>query len=280
MNMLGLASVIHWNPPIGIPIGSFTLRFYGLLFATAFAVAFQLIRWVIRRENQPPQWLDPLLIYSVIGAIVGARLGHVFFYGWEYYQEFWWEIPLIWKGGLASHGGGIGLFLAWWLFSKRVSKKSILWLGDRIVMGVSVGGGLIRIGNLMNQEIVGAPTEVPWGFIFYGYGGDPMPIPRHPAQLYEAFAYFLIFGLLLFLYRKDFAQRYQGFLSGLYLVLTFLARFLLETVKENQEAFENDMIFNMGQWLSIPMMLAGLGLIIWGLTHRPPQAAAPPAKQA
>lgn len=263
---MSLASVIHWNPPIGIPIGSFTLRFYGLLFATGFALAFQITRWVFKREGNPQKWLDPLLIYSVIGAIIGARLGHVFFYGWEHYSQYWWEIPLIWKGGLASHGGGAGLFLAWWAFSRRVSKESLLWLGDRMVMSVSLGGGLIRIGNLLNQEIVGIPTDVPWGFIFYGFGGDRIPIPRHPAQLYEALAYFFIFGLLLFLYRKEFARRYQGLLSGIYLFLTFLARFFLEWVKENQEPFEAAMTINMGQWLSIPMMLGGLGLVMWGLT--------------
>ena len=260
---------IDWTVPAGIPIGSFTLRFYGLLFASGFACAYLITQWVFRREGVPEKWLDPLLLYGVLGGVIGARLGHVFFYGWEYYQEFWWEIPMIWKGGLASHGGGLGLILAFYLFSRRISKQPILWLSDRLVMSVSLGGGLIRMGNLLNHEIVGAKTQVSWGFIFHNYGGDIFPVPRHPAQLYEAIAYFSMCALLLWLYRKGFASRFSGFLTGLYLSLTFSARFFIEFVKENQEIFEDQWMLNMGQWLSIPLILLGLWFVFRSFSKKP-----------
>ncbi|MEM9986854.1 MAG: prolipoprotein diacylglyceryl transferase [Bacteroidota bacterium] len=235
------------------------IRWYGLLFACGFAIGYYITQRVFQAEKLPEEWLDYLLLVLVLGTIAGARLGHVFFYQWDYYQDNLVEIPMIWKGGLASHGGAIGIFTGLWLFSRYVSKKPILWASDRLAMSVALTGCMIRLGNLMNHEIVGAPTEVAWAFIFTRYEAEP--VPRHPSQLYEAIAYLLIFIILFWCYwRTDLKQR-LGYLTGLFFVLIFGARFLIEFVKEVQVSKELEMTLNLGQWLSIPLILIGLYLM-------------------
>lgn len=236
------------------------IRWYGLLFATGFAIGYYLTQRLFKAEKLPEAWLDGLLLTIVAGAIIGARLGHVFFYQWDYYQDHLAEIPQIWQGGLASHGGAIGLFLALWIFSRRVSKKPLLWITDRIAMSVALAGTLIRLGNLMNHEIVGALTDVPWAFIFTRYEADP--VPRHPSQLYEALAYLLIFVVLYRMYWYTAAKEKIGQLTGWFFVLVFGARFVIEFFKEVQVAKELSMTLNLGQQLSIPLIIWGIYLIL------------------
>jgi prolipoprotein diacylglyceryl transferase len=262
---------ITWTvSPEIVTLGPITLRWYGLLFATGFAIGYFLTRQVFRREGESEATLDTLLWFLVLSAIIGARLGHVFFYGWDYYSQHLIDIPMVWKGGLASHGGGIGVFIALWLYSRFVIHRPMLWITDRIAMSVSLTGMFIRLGNLMNHEIVGAPTNVPWAFLFTRFESNP--IPRHPAQLYEALAYLLIFACLFYLFWRTKAPEYRGLITGLVLVLIFVARFLIEYLKEVQEPWELGLTLNMGQQLSIPMILAGIALIIyawrWHRTNR------------
>ncbi|MCI5082117.1 MAG: prolipoprotein diacylglyceryl transferase, partial [Saprospiraceae bacterium] len=165
--MQTLLAYINWdvNPEI-FTIGPVTPRWYGLLFATGFLIGLYIVRKMFEEEKVPESWLDKAFIYVVVGTVVGARLGHVFFYDWDYYSEHLAEIPMIWKGGLASHGGAIAIIIALWIFSKRVSKKSILWILDKVVVPTALAGCFIRLGNLMNSEIYGIPTDVSWAFIF------------------------------------------------------------------------------------------------------------------
>lgn len=258
-----IPAYIEWtvNPEI-FALGPIHLRWYGLLFATGFGLGYFITRKVFLEEKNPEAWLDPLLLLMALGTMLGARFGHVFFYNWEYYSAHPDEILKIWQGGLASHGAFVGLMLAFWAFSKFWSKKSILWITDRIAMSVALGGVFIRLGNLFNHEIVGAPTEVPWAFIFTLYP-DRVPIPRHPAQLYESFSYLIIAGILAWLFWRTKAKERQGLLTSLFLILVFGARFLIEYVKEVQEAFELDMSLKMGQQLSIPLILLGLAGVAW-----------------
>lgn len=256
---------ITWDvDPVIFSIGQFSLRWYGTLFAGGFFIGYLITQRVWRREKQDETQLDTLLILLVAGAILGSRLGHVFFYQWDYYSQHPEEILMIWKGGLASHGGAIGLIIAFWIFSKFVIKKHLLWTTDRVVMSVMLTAGMIRTGNLMNSEILGSPADVPWAFIFTMRDA----IPRHPAQLYEAIIYFCIAALLFYLFFKTNAVNYRGFITGLFLALTFTARVLIEFLKENQVPFEESMTLNMGQWLSFPLIALGLYLI-WGSRSKP-----------
>jgi prolipoprotein diacylglyceryl transferase len=220
--------------------------------------------------------VDKLIIYIIVAAALGARLGHVFFYAWDYYSQHPWEIIKIWEGGLASHGGEIGIILAVWLYSKRVTKRSLNWTFDRIVISVALAGMLIRLGNLANHEIYGHPTDLPWGFRFITncyqvrHGADPIfSAPSHPTQIYEALCYLLSFVVLYTIYWKTKLKHREGFLFGVFLIGIFLSRFLIEFVKENQEAFEEGMLLNMGQLLSIPFVLAGFLLIIRAFRREP-----------
>lgn len=251
-------AVITWDvDPIIFSLGQFSLRWYGLLFAGGYFIGYMVTQRVFRMEKQDESKLDYLLILLVLGGLLGARLGHVFFYQWDYYSQHTNEILMIWKGGLASHGGAIGVILAFWIFARFIIKKHLLWVTDRVVMSVMLTAGMIRTGNLMNSEILGLPTDLPWGFIFVLRDA----IPRHPAQLYEALAYFAIAALLFYLFFRTDTVKYRGFLTGLYLTLTFIARFLIEFLKEDQVPFEESMTLNMGQILSIPLILLGLYLI-------------------
>jgi len=269
--MLDLLAYIEWtvNPEI-VNFGPIAVRWYGLLFSSGFAIGYLITQYVFRMEKEPEEWLDILLIIIVFSAILGARLGHVFFYSWDYYQDHLVEIPMIWKGGLASHGGAIGLFIGIYLFSRYVSKRPMLWIMDRIAMSVAFTGCLIRLGNLMNHEIVGATTDVPWGFYFSRYippqGVTGGLLPRHPAQLYESLAYLAIAGLLSWMFFKTKAKEKTGLLSGVFFLTVFGARFIIEFFKEVQETFEIGLTLNMGQILSIPLILLGTWLIWRGQT--------------
>jgi phosphatidylglycerol:prolipoprotein diacylglycerol transferase len=261
-----MLNFIEWNVnPWIFELGDFQLRWYGLLFASGFMLGFYLLKRIFEKEGIPLDWLDKVLWYVVIGTVVGARLGHVFFYDWDYYSQNLGEIVKVWRGGLASHGAAIGIITALWVYSKRVSKKSILWILDRVVITVALAGVLIRIGNLMNHEIVGDPTDVSWGFIFM-HAGLYMPDgsldlrPRHPSQIYEALCYLLSFGLLMYMYWKAEAGLYLGKIFGAFLMLIFGFRFIIEFIKESQGGFEDSLgdLLTTGQWLSIPFVLAGL----------------------
>ncbi len=232
---------------------SLSIRWYGLLFACAFFVGYELLKRMFKHEGHPEEWTDKALLYTMAGTILGARLGHVFFYDWSYYKDHLIEIPKIWEGGLASHGAAIGIIIALILLSKKVTKKSPLFLLDRVVITVVAGAVLIRLGNLMNSEIIGKPTGTDWGFIFTAVDDKV----RYPTQLIESGAYFLIFLFLYYLFYKTDAPKRNGRLFGFFMILLFTARFFIEFLKENQSAFENDLAFNMGQLLSIPLVLAG-----------------------
>lgn len=254
--------MITWDvSPEIFSIGPITIRWYGLLFATSFLIGFQIMTRIFKQENKSQDDLNDLLWYMIIGTIVGARLGHCLFYNPEYYLSNPIEILKTWKGGLASHGAAIGIVISMFLYSKKKIGQSFLWVMDRVVITVALAGFFIRTGNLMNSEIIGKPTDVPWAFKFVNsYVADPLT-PRHPAQLYEALAYLAIFVILFLIYKKYYKTIKEGFIFGLFLVLIFVARFIIEFFKENQSAFEQGMTLNMGQILSIPLILWGLYLL-------------------
>lgn len=263
--MLGF---ITWDVSPEIFTWPVTVRWYGLMFAIGFWLGFNIVSRMFKREGAPESWLGSLLIWVACGTIVGARLGHVFFYQWDYYSQHLAEIPCIWEGGLASHGGAIGVILAVVLFSVFTSKRSSLWTFDRLVVAVALVGGLIRIGNLMNSEIFGHATDLPWGFMFVRsrewqalYSGQAC----HPTQIYEALCYFALFGLLMWMYWKKNSGERPGLIFGTFLIGVFLSRFLIEFIKNDQVAFEETMTLNMGQWLSVPFILIGVWLIIRAL---------------
>lgn len=197
-------------------------------------------------------------MYIVIGTIVGARLGHVFFYAWDYYSQHLFEIIMVWKGGLASHGGTIGVFIALWLFSRKFTKRNVFWIIDRVVIPTALAAMFIRLGNLFNSEIYGIQTSLPWGFIFERNGET---VAKHPTQIYEALAYLITFFTVNKLYWKTDIKSKVGAISGIFFIMIFAARFFIEFIKEEQEAFETSMTLNMGQWLSIPFVLGGVLLI-------------------
>lgn len=249
----------HWDiEPELFSLGPVKLRWYGLLFASTFIFGFLLLHRIFRLEGRPTKNLEKLLVYVLIGTILGARLGHCFFYNPSYFLSNPIEIPKVWRGGLASHGGGIGTLIAIFLYSRNNPQQSYLWLLDRIAIVAGLAGFFIRIGNLFNSEIIGAPTTIPWAFIFEKVDN----IPRHPVQLYESVTYGLIFVVLLTIYKMKRHKVKQGFLTGLFLLLVFAARFFLEFVKARQASYSSNLPFSVGQLLSIPFLLAGIVLII------------------
>lgn len=256
--MEGLAYIFWDVAPTFFELGPLTFRWYGLLFAGGFFIGFFIMRWIYRREGKPEEDLDPLLIYMLIGTVVGARLGHVFFYHPSYYLSHPAEILQIWEGGLASHGGLIGILIALFLYSKNYSDQPYLWLLDRMAIPVALAGSFIRLGNLFNSEILGIPTELPWGFIFARVDA----VARHPVQLYESLSYLLIFGGLYWLYKKRGPDIARGLLTGWFLVAIFTARFFLEYLKMHQAAFAGDLPLRMGQLLSLPLVVIGAALLI------------------
>jgi prolipoprotein diacylglyceryl transferase len=260
---------IEWNVnPEIFRIGGFALRYYSVLFAIAFVLGYFLMKKMYEKEGLNESLLNPLLIYIIVGTIIGARLGQVFFYEFGYYKHHLLEIifpfritnkGFEWTGyqGLASHGGAIGILLALALYCKKY-KQFFLVVVDRLVIVIALAGFFIRTGNLFNSEIIGKATTVSWAFIFERVD----LIPRHPSQVYEAIAYLVIFFILWLAYQKNSSFIKKGVLFGMFLVLVFLARFLIEFSKENQENFESQLPLNMGQILSIPFVLLGL-YFIW-----------------
>ncbi|MFP4368279.1 MAG: prolipoprotein diacylglyceryl transferase [Candidatus Kapaibacterium sp.] len=250
-----LLAAIEWSVgPEIFSLGPLTIRWYGLLFALSFIAGYQIMDYIFRIEKMPHKALDKLAMTLVIGTIIGARLGHCLFYDPGYYLSNPIEILMIWKGGLASHGAAIGNLLAVWFFTQSRKDISYMWVMDRTVIVVALAAFFIRMGNFFNSEILGVPADVPWAVIFTRVDDTP----RHPAQLYEAFTYLLIFAYLIIYYLKRKSGLMQGKLFGLFLTLVFTARFIIEFVKERQVDFELGLPLDMGQLLSIPFILIGL----------------------
>ncbi|SHF72091.1 Prolipoprotein diacylglyceryl transferase [Fodinibius roseus] len=257
-------------------IGPIQPRWYGLLFASAFVVGYLLMRTMYEAAGRTQEELDKLLTYVLIGTIIGARLGHVLFYDPAFYFRYPSQILAIWNGGLASHGAAIGILLAMYLYIKKVPKMNFLWIADRVVIVVAIGGAFIRTGNFVNSEIIGKPSELPWAVIFknaHGLSAAQQMMPRHPTMLYEAVLCVIIFALLWALYKKYRSQPPEGSIFGLFLVMLFSGRFLLEFTKINQAAFADQWSINMGQWLSLPLILIGA----WLLAKKVTWSQAPPA---
>ncbi len=253
-----MIAYIVWNVrPELVSVGPLTVRWYGVLFAILFWAGFLIVRWQFRSEGKNEEDLSQLLTHLVLGTIIGARLGHCLFYEPGYYLSHPWDIPKVWEGGLASHGGALGVLFALWLYCRKRPDQPYLWLLDRICVPTALAGCLIRLGNLFNSEILGNPTQMPWGFVFVRVDA----VARHPVQLYEATAYAATFVVLLLMYRRWRAQTPVGWLVGWFLVLVFSARFLLEFFKEEQAAYGQSSPLHVGQWLSIPFIGAGLFLI-------------------
>lgn len=267
---------INWSFDAEIIPGYRTPNWYGLLFVSGMVLGYFVIRAMFKREKISNDLLDKLVMYMVPATVIGARLGHVLFYGpyWgeDGYFSHPWEIVKIWEGGLASHGAAIVILFALWYFSKKTVKKPYLWILDRIAAPIAIAGAFIRLGNLVNHEMVGYITDVPWGFRFlhhdclnyfngkYLCAWSEIPV-RHPAQLYEAICYFISFGILLFLYWRKDKWKKEGYIFGVFLVLIFGFRFLIEFLKEGQTARDEVLLLNTGQMLSIPFVLIGIFLI-------------------
>ncbi|MCE2685675.1 MAG: prolipoprotein diacylglyceryl transferase [Cryomorphaceae bacterium] len=269
---------IRWAVDSQLIDGWRTPNLYGLLFVSGIILGYFVIRKMFKAEQIEDKVLDTLVTYMVLATIVGARLGHVLFYGpyWDRiengqiidrgYFSHPADIIKIWEGGLASHGAAIAILIALYFFSKKVSQKSYLWILDRIVAPVAIAGTFIRLGNLVNHEMVGYVTDVPWAFEFqYFYNeaiGNYDPTPRHPAQLYEAICYFISFWILLYLYWKLKKWQQPGFVFGSFLILIFGARIICEFFKLGQTARDYTLILNTGQLLSIPLVIAGVYFIV------------------
>ncbi|MDE7119669.1 MAG: prolipoprotein diacylglyceryl transferase [Muribaculaceae bacterium] len=259
-----------------LSLGPVVVRWYGLMFVIGFYLGYKIMERIFRHEGVPEKWLGVLLVYVVVATIVGARLGHCFFYEWDYFSKHPVEILYTWHGGLASHGGAIGIMIAVILFSIFTAKRNPFWTFDRLVIPIALVGALIRMGNLMNHEIYGHPTDLPWGFRFvvnlndWMAGAPPVySAPSHPTQIYEALCYLALFGLLMWMYWRRNAGERPGLLFGVFFIWLFSARFVIEFIKNPQEAFEIGMTLNMGQWLSIPFILMGIGFVIYSLYHKP-----------
>ena len=250
-----IISSIFWNvSPEIVKLGPISLRWYGLLFALGFVLGYLILTKIYKLEKKSQADLEQLSIYVILGTVIGARLGHCLFYDPVYYISNPIEILKVWQGGLASHGAAIGILTSIYMLVKKQKDKSMLWVLDRLVIVVALGGALIRLGNLFNSEIIGRAADVPWAFIFARIDN----VPRHPAQLYESIFYFISFFILYIVYYKTEKKSKQGFIFGLFLLLIFGFRFFVEFLKVEQSAFEKGMILDMGQILSIPFILGGL----------------------
>lgn len=259
-----LFNKIYWNPSEGIDLGFFVIHYYSLMFVIAFTLGWYLMKRIYEKEGISIEKLDSLFIYTVLATLIGARLGHVIFYDWDYFQHNLLEIFLPVKfepefeftgfRGLASHGAAIGIIVAMYMYSKKVLQKPVLWILDRIVIPVASGGIFIRIGNFMNSEIIGKPTNSDFGVVFTKLGED---FARHPAQLYESACYIVVFIILWYTYWKTLKKEKLGYIFGLFLVLLWTVRFFVEFVKEPQVGERVNWVLNTGQWLSIPFIIAG-----------------------
>ena len=273
MNMLTLLS-INWNPNPELfnLFGSLPIRYYGLLWVVGIALAYVIVHRQYHDRKIDEKTLEPLFFYCFFGILIGARLGHCLFYQPDYYLNHFWEMILPvkflpdggWKftgyEGLASHGGTLGLIIALWMYCRK-TKMHYMDVLDMIAVATPITACFIRLANLMNSEIIGQPTDVPWAFVFERVD----MLPRHPAQLYEAIAYFIFFLGMVYLYKRGQQKRekaslpyHRGFFFGLCLTEIFVFRFFIEFLKEDQVDFERTMALNMGQWLSIPFILIGV----------------------
>ena len=296
-----LLNYITWNvDPVLSSIGSLSVRWYGLFWALGFFIGYFVMRNIYRREKINDDWMDKLLIYMLLFTIIGARLGHCLFYEPGYYLSHPLKMLAVWEGGLASHGGAFGILLCLWLYVRNYNKStkkakdekqriSYIWILDRIVVAVCIVGALIRCGNVMNHEIYGTPTSLPWGFVFLRGAEQfcgtvdnytacnawdaPCPssewLPCHPTGLYEAFFCLLALGILLWMYyKRDLGNKQPGLMFGTFLVIIFGSRIGIEFLKNVQVDFERNMTFDMGQWLSIPFVVLGIGMIVWSFLNR------------
>ncbi|WP_410877733.1 prolipoprotein diacylglyceryl transferase [Myroides sp. DW712] len=290
-----------WNPSEGFDLGFMQLRYYSLMFVVAFGLGWFVMKKIYDREGLSVDKLDKLFIYTVLATLIGARLGHVFFYDWDYFKDHLLEIILpvrfspkfeiVGFSGLASHGAAIGIILTMYFYSKNVIQKPILWILDRVVIPVTLGGIFVRLGNFFNSEIVGHETTNAMGIRFIRDTYSPRQameitglnnhnaayeaiqnnpqfaevlaavLPKHPTQLYEAFGYVIVFLILYFMYWKTDVRKYGGYIFGVFLVLLWMVRFIVEFVKESQGGFESTLgLLSTGQWLSIPFIIAGVYL--------------------
>lgn len=252
----------NWHPvAFYLSVGGWhwPVYWYGLFFASTFVYGIAVFRRIYRLEGRRPDEVYDLVLAVIGGTVVGARLGHVLFYAPDYYLDHPWKILAIHEGGLASHGAVVGILIAVWFYSRARRDQHFLWLCDRIGMTVPLSGCLIRIGNFFNSEIIGRPSDAPWAVIFSRIDA----IPRHPVQIYEALCYLVIFVLQLSYYRHHNRQPPEGELFGRFLVLVFSARFGLEPFKEQLTRFEDGWSLSMGQWLSVPGVVAGLVILTW-----------------
>lgn len=260
-----LAIDMVWDPSKGLDLGFFTLHYYSVMWIIAFLLGLQIMKRIYKHEGQSDASLDSLFIYAVVGIMLGARLGHVIFYQPELFTEDFFSIflPFKFKGGfeftgfmgLASHGAAIAMIISMYLYNKKVLHKTVLWILDRVVIPVASGAVFVRLGNFINSEIIGKPTGSDFGVIFKQLGED---FARHPAQLYEAGSYIFVFLALWYFYWKTEKSEQPGFLFGLFLVLLWSVRFIVEYVKEAQNIERADWLLNTGQLLSIPLILIGL----------------------
>lgn len=293
---------IVWNPSEGIDLGFFVIRFYSLMFVIAFGTGWYIMKNIFDRENESLENLDSLFIWTVLATLIGARLGHVIFYDWEYYRNHLLEIFLPFRfspqfeftgfQGLASHGAAISIIIAMYYYSKNILNKPLLWILDRVVIPVSSGAIFVRLGNFFNSEIVGKKTDSAFGIQFIrdyfspreavnltnianpkdAYNAiatnpqftsllEQVPL-KHPAQLYESFSYVFVFAILFYMYWKTDARQKSGYIFGVFLVLLWTVRFVVEYVKESQGGFETSLgLFSTGQWLSIPFIIIGFYFI-------------------
>ncbi len=265
---MGLLAQITWNAdPVMLELGPLQIRWYGLLFGLGFVASFVLVRSMFRREGRNEEDVEHLLLTTIIGTIIGARLVHCFFYDWDRYAADPLSILRVWEGGLASHGGMIGILIALFIHSKRRTDQPFLWLVDRVAVAGALAGSFVRVGNFVNSEIIGTPTDLPWGVTF-PRNILQTPVPRHPAQLYEAIAYLLTFVVLFGIYRRLGAKTPTGLLVGTLFVLGFGARFCVEFVKVRQAEGGDELFLSMGQQLTIPVVLLGVVLVVLALRRR------------
>ena len=284
-----LLNYITWNvDPVLIHFGSLQIRWYGLFWALGFVFGYFIMKRIYRKEKMSDDSMDKLFVYMLIFTIVGARLGHCLFYEPKEYLAHPLDILKVWEGGLASHGGAIGILIGLWLYARKV-KKPYIWILDRIVIPVCLVGALIRCGNVMNHEIYGTPTSLPWGFVFLrgqeqfcGTFDNYTPctswasccppsewLPCHPTGLYEAFFCLVAMGILLWMYyKRDLGDKQPGLMFGTFLIIIFGSRICIEFLKNVQVDFERNMTFDMGQWLSLPFLIVGIVLIVWSFTKR------------
>ncbi|TVQ14193.1 MAG: prolipoprotein diacylglyceryl transferase [Bacteroidetes bacterium] len=277
---------ITWEAsPVIFSLGPLSVRWYGLFWALSFYLGYEIVSRIFKKENVGQQEIDSLLIHIALGSVIGARLGHCFFYDFDYYISNPIEILFIWQGGLASHGGAFGIIIAVFRYYRKVSSKPFLWTADRLLIVIALGAMFIRLGNLMNHEIYGYVTDQPWGFKFiqninqWMQGAEPVFTPPvHPTAIYEGAGYLFIFLSMMWLYFRQINRLFEGFMTGYFLITLFVWRFVVEYWKEPQESMTGGFVYdvmgffgiNMGQLLSVPMILLGIAVLVYSFKSRRP----------